>query len=147
METIKADTVKAMKSGDKLRLNTLRSISAAVSKAETSGKQRKELDDNEIITVLRKEVKTRQESAKIYRDAGEMERAETENTEADIILEYVPAQLSEEDTRNLIITIIAEKDLSSAGNRGIGMIMKEIKNRSDIDTSLASKIAKEQLSS
>ena len=59
METIKADTVKAMKSGDKLRLNTLRSVSAAVSKVETSGKQRKELDDDGVISVLRKEIKTR----------------------------------------------------------------------------------------
>lgn len=144
METIKADTVKAMKSGDKLRLNTLRSISAAVSKVETSGKQRKELDDDGVISVLRKEIKTRYESAEIYRNASEIERAEKETQEADILSEYVPVQLSEEDTRSLISDLIAEKKVE--GPRGIGVVMKELKNRSDIDTAMASKITKDLLS-
>lgn len=52
MSNIKEDAIKAMKSGDKLRLSTLRSLSAAVSKAETSGKQRKELDDAGVVAVL-----------------------------------------------------------------------------------------------
>lgn len=144
MSTIKADTVKAMKSGDKLRLNTLRSISAAVSKVETSGKQRRELNDDDVISVLRKEIKTRQESAEIYRNASETERAEKETQEAEILSEYVPAQLSEEDTRALVAALIAEKKVE--GPRGIGVVMKELKNRSDIDTALASKITKDLLS-
>lgn len=147
MNQIKVDSMKAMKSGDKVRLNTLRSISAAVSKAETSGKQRKELDDEGVISVLRKEIKTRRESAEIYRNANEAERAEKEDTEAGILSEYVPVQLSEDDTRTVIAEIISSENLSSAGARGIGAVMKEIKSRSDIDPGIASKIARDLLNS
>lgn len=147
MSNIKEDAIKAMKSGDKLRLSTLRSLSAAVSKAETSGKQRKELDDAGVIAVLRKEMKTRRESAEIYRTADQSERAQQEDKEADVISEYLPVQLSEDETRSVIFEIISSKDLSSAGARGIGMVMKEVKSRSDIDSALASKIARELLNS
>lgn len=96
---------------------------------------------------FRKEVKTRRESAEIYRTADQSERAQQEDKEADVISEYLPVQLSEDETRSVISEIISSKDLSSAGARGIGMVMKEVKSRSDIDSALASKIARELLNS
>lgn len=145
-EKIHKDVVEAMKSGDKLRLNTLRSVMAAVEKAETAGKQRKVLSDNDVVDVLRKEVKTRRESAEIYRSASAFDRAEKEDAEADIVQAYTPTQLSEENTRVEIAKIIDENNLAGSGPKGIGVIMKNVKSRSDIDPAMASKIARDILS-
>lgn len=145
-ETLQKDMVAAMKAGEKLKLGTLRSVLGAVTDAETSGKARKDLSDSEIIAVLKKLVKTRRESATIYADAGSVDRADTENAEADIIEAYLPQQLSEEETTELIRSIISENNLADAGPRGIGMVMKVLKSRDDVDAAMASKIARAELS-
>lgn len=145
-ETLQKDMVEALKAGEKLKLGALRSVLGAVTDAETAGKARKDLSDSEIIVVLKKLVKTRRESAKIYTDAGSADRAEVENTEADLIEAYLPQQLSEEKTVELVQSIIAENNLANAGPRGIGVIMKALKNRDDVDAAVASKIARAELS-
>lgn len=145
-ETLQKDMVAAMKAGEKLKLGTLRSVLGAVTDAETAGKARKDLSDSEIIAVLKKLVKTRRESATIYADAGSVDRADTENAEADIIEAYLPQQLSEEETTELIRSIISENSLADAGPRGIGMVMKVLKSRDDVDAAMASKIARAELS-
>lgn len=145
-ETLQKDMVAAMKAGEKLKLGTLRSVLGAVTDAETAGKARKDLSDSEIIAVLKKLVKTRRESAVIYADASSVDRADTENAEADIIEAYLPQQLSEEETTELIRSIISENNLADSGPRGIGMVMKVLKSRDDVDAGMASKIARAELS-
>lgn len=145
-DTVNVEMKNAMKQKDKLRLNTMRAILGAFTEAETSGKQRKVLDEASQISVLKKMVKTRVESAKIYSDAGADDRALVERTEADIISEFLPQQLSEDEVRVLVETIIVEKNLADAGVRGIGQIMGVLKSRPDVDAGLASKIARDILS-
>lgn len=144
-EQLQTDMIQAMKSKDKVRLNTLRSALSAITDAETKGKARKELDENDLIAVLKRIVKTRKESAAIYIEAGAEDRAKLETEEASIIEEYLPQQKSEEEVKALIIQIIEDKNLSEAGAKGIGQVMKELKNRNDVDAAVASKITREIL--
>lgn len=152
-ETLKAEMITALKSkqgveGEALkvadtRLTTLRSVLGVITEKETSGKTRSELDDAGVIDLLRKLAKQRTDSASIYAEAGEDERAEVELAEAAILEEFLPTQLDEDATRILVSSIISEKGLE--GPRGIGQVMGALKGRSDIDTGLASRIAKELL--
>lgn len=144
-DTIQRDMVSAMKNREDLRRNTLRSVLSAVTEAETNGKSRKELDDAEIINLLKKLVKSRRESAEIYAEAGATDRAEKEIEEATIIDSYLPAQLDENAIRELVQDVIAKENLADAGPRGIGQVMKVMKSRSDVDASVASRVAREIL--
>jgi len=144
-EALKTDMVKAMKAKEKIRLSTLRSALSSITDAETKGKERRELTDSDVIAVLKKLVKTRRESAVIYKEAEAYDRSEAENTEADILEEYLPQQKSEEEVRALVNEIIENNGLAESGARGIGQVMKELKNRNDVDSALASKIAREIL--
>lgn len=126
----------------KLRLSVIRAIKASVTEAETAGKSRTELNDLEVEKVIRKGVKTRMDSAEIYKEAGEKERSDRELAEAEILSEFVPEQLSEDETRVLVEKIISEQDLSGEGMKAIGKVMKELKSNSAVDPGLASKIAK-----
>jgi len=94
-DQIKADMTTAMKSGDKSKVMVLRSVLAAITKAETNGKKRHDLTDAEVQAVLRKEAKTRRDSADIFKQAGAQNRADSEQAEAEIIENYLPQMLDE----------------------------------------------------
>lgn len=128
-----------------LRLKTLRSMIAAINNAQVAGKQRVDLDEIQIEAVLRKLAKSRRDNAAEYIKAKAQDRAEVEIAEADIIDEFLPQLMDEAGTRELVKQIIDDNNLSGIGNRGIGIVVKELKLRSDVDTTLASKIAKELL--
>lgn len=148
-EAIRA--LKATKSADsveaveylKIRTNVLRAVKTEVTKAETSGKSRSELNNDGVIAVIRKMIKQRDETAEEYARLGAVDKQTKELTEAHILTEFVPAQLDEEHTRILVKGIIDEQGLE--GQRAIGRVMGAIKGRTDIDGGLASKIARELL--
>lgn len=126
-----------------MRLAVIRSVLTAIAKAETAGKERVELDDAAVLAVLRKEVKQRHDAATMYRDAGETERADKETAEAGMISVYLPQMLDEDATRTLVAGIIAETGAS--GPQGIGVIMKAVGARTDVDKALVSKMVRELL--
>lgn len=125
------------------RLAVIRSALTAIAKAETAGKSRVELDDAAVLAVLRKEVKQRHDAATMYRDAGETARADKETAEADMISVYLPQMLDAEATRTLVAGVIAET--GATGPQGIGVVMKAVGARADIDKALVSAIARELL--
>ena len=129
----------------KFRLNTIRSIKAAITAEETSGKSRSVLSDADVESVLRRQIKSLESSVEIYTEAGESAKAEVFRPESEIVREFVTEQLGEDETRAIVLQIIAEKGLAGSGGRGIGQVMKELKGNSSIDAGLASKIAKESL--
>jgi len=150
IERLEKEKVSAMKSkitlkddASELRLAVVRSALAALIAAETSGKIRKELSDEEAISVLRKAIKQRRESAEIYRSSSAIERADREDAEADILEEFVPKVLAEEDTRLLVSKLIKENSLE--GVQSMGKLMSLIKDRTDLDKSIVSKVARELL--
>ncbi|MFD4181601.1 GatB/YqeY domain-containing protein [Rhodococcus sp. NPDC058514] len=125
--TLRADMTAAMKAKDALRLQTLRMLLAAVQTEETSGKEARDLTDDEVLKVLAKESKKRGESAEIYTEAGRGELAATERAEAQIIDEYLPTPLTDAelaDVADTAIAQVAEEIGERPGMRQMGQVMK-----------------------
>ena len=112
MEKINEDLKAAMKSGDKIRLNTVRSIRAALLELEKSGKN-KEITEEDEIKILTSAVKKRKEAIEQYRKGGREDLAEREDAELKIIEEYLPAQLSPEELEKEIRILAEEIGASS----------------------------------
>ena len=123
-EKLQSDLTAAMRARDELRSGTIRMVLTAIKNEEVSGKEARELSDSEIITVLSREAKKRREAAEAYEQAGAKDRASNEKAEGLIIAEYLPAQLSEAEIKELIAAAIAET--GAAGPQQMGLVMKSI---------------------
>ena len=119
---------EAMKAGDKRRTGTLRMITAALKDRdiEARGQGKHPLSDDDILGLLQKMVKQRQESLAIYEQAGRAELATQEREEIEIIMGFMPKQMDEAEMTAAIKTIIAETGASSVKDMGKVMaVMKE----------------------
>lgn len=124
---IRTDLTTAMKAKDKLRLATLRMILAAIQTEEVSGKEAHDLTDDDVLKVLAKEAKKRGESAEIYTQNGRGELAANEHAEAQIINEYLPTPLTDEELATIVDTAIAQvaEDLGERpAMKQMGQVMK-----------------------
>ncbi len=119
-DKLMADMKIAMKSGDKDRLLVIRSLRAAVRQTEIDGK--KELDDDGVIAVASKELKMRQDSLAEFKKGGREDLVQKTQSEIDVIIDYLPKQLTEEEIRTLVSESIAEAGASTA--KDMGKIMK-----------------------
>jgi uncharacterized protein len=125
-QRIEQDLKVAMLGGDKQRVTTLRGIKSVILYAEVAaGKREQGLSDEEIIALLVKEAKKRQESADLYQRGGRDDRAKAELEEKAIIELYLPKQLSDDDLRQLINGVIAASDPTMSQN--MGMIIARVK--------------------
>ncbi|MCS7053278.1 MAG: GatB/YqeY domain-containing protein [Ignavibacterium sp.] len=131
-DKINQDLKEAMKSGDKDRLNTIRSIRAAILEFEKSGSQ-KELTESDAITILNSAAKKRKEAIEQFKNAGRLDLASKEENELKIILEYLPKQLSNEEIESEVKKII--EDVGAKGKEDFGKVMpiavKNLKGRAD----------------
>lgn len=116
------DLVASMRARDERRTSTLRMALAAVTNAEVSGDQARELTDGDVVAVLGTETKRRRDSAAAFREGGRTDRAEREEVEAAILAEYLPAQLDDAELDELAGTAIAE--VGATGPRDMGAVMK-----------------------
>jgi uncharacterized protein YqeY len=126
-ERLRTDLTTAMKSRDKLRTATLRMLLTAIRTEEVSGKESRELSDDEVIKVLARESRKRGESAEIYTQNGRGELAATEHAEARIIDEYLPTPLTEAELADVADTAIAQvaEDIGERpSTRQMGQVMK-----------------------
>ncbi len=124
---IRADLTRAMKTQDKLRTATLRMVLAAIQTEEVSGKQAKELTDDDVIKVLARESRKRGEAAEIYTENGRGDLAANEHAEARVIDEYLPTPLTEAevaDVADTAIAQVAEEIGERPGVRQMGLVMK-----------------------
>lgn len=121
----------AMKAGDKVRLATLKLLISSIKNAEVA--KRGELGDDERLDVVAREYKKRQEAAQEYRKAGREDRASTEESEAEILKEWMPEQLSEEEVERLIDEAVTETGAASPAEMGkvMGVLMPKLKGRAD----------------
>ena len=127
---IQADINEALRSGDELLKSTLRMALAAIMNAEVAGAQATVLTDDQIINLLRSEVKKRAESAEIYAAAGRTELATKETQEMAIIETYLPAAMD----AAALASIVAEEVANAAANgqegaRAMGAVIKAVKER------------------
>lgn len=127
VETLRTDLTAAMRSRDAFRTGVLRQIIGALTTEEKSGATAHVLDGTEVVKVLAREVKKRRESVDIYKAAGAPERAEIEASEADLIEEYLPAQLSDAELGHLVADAIHELNASSV--KDMGSVMKLVISR------------------
>ncbi len=116
-EKLRSDITSAMKGGEKDRVGALRLVLSELQKAEKEG------GDDEL-TVLRRERKRRLDAASQFRDGGRPELAEQEESEAQLIAGYLPAELSDEELDRMIAAAIAETGAS--GPRDMGQVMKAV---------------------
>ncbi|MER2508504.1 MAG: GatB/YqeY domain-containing protein [Amaricoccus sp.] len=134
-EKFAADLKTAIKAKDAPRVSTLRLIIAAIKDrdiatrvGETVAEDRAEgVSDAEILAILARMIKQRQESAKIYEEAGRFDLAEQERSETEIIQAYLPRRLSEKEVQKAIAEAIAETGASSI--RDMGRVMAHLKAR------------------
>jgi uncharacterized protein len=117
----------AMKSGEAVRVSTLRLINAAILERETRGAERTTLNDAEIVDVMQKMVKQRQEALQLYEKAGRRELAAKEREEIEIISAYLPKPMSDIEAAHAISTLI--KELEAATLKDMGRTMAELKQR------------------
>ena len=147
-DTIKAETVTAMKAKDKERTAALRLIGAKIKDRdiELRTSDKKPEDDELVTDVLLKMAKQRRESIEMYEDGGRTELADKEKAELTVIEEFLPKQMSEDETRAAIAAIKAE--LGADGMKDMGRVMGELKSRhgATLDMSKASGLVKEALS-
>ncbi|MBS7670997.1 GatB/YqeY domain-containing protein [Croceicoccus gelatinilyticus] len=147
-DDLKAAQIDAMKAKDKERLAAVRLILAKIKDRdiELRTAENKPDDDAMVIEVLQKMAKQRRESIEMYRQGGREELAAVEEAEMKIIEEFLPQQMSEEDTKAAIEAIKAE--VGATGMKDMGKVMAELKARhgAQLDMSKASGLVKASLS-
>ena len=130
-EKLLSDMKEAMKSKDSLKLGTVRSVISAVKNQEID--LRKDLDEEEILAIVSREVKKRKEAASLYKKGRRPELEDKEIQEMKILQTYLPEQVSEEDLRQRIQEVIEET--GAEGMKDFGKIMKtlvpEFKGKAD----------------
>lgn len=118
-DDISQDTKEAMRARDRPRVEALRMLSAAVKNGEIE--KGEPLTEDEEITILRRQLKQREESAGAFRKAGREEQARNEEAEADIVRRYLPAPLSDEELERVVEEAIRES--GAASMRDMGAVM------------------------
>ncbi len=121
-ERINEDMKLAMKSQDKFKLTVIRTARSAIKNVEID--TRKELSDAEIIDILNREIKMRRDSLQEFEAAGRQDLAEPLTQEIEILLAYVPKQLSEQELTEIIQTVIAEVGATSKAD--VGKVMPQL---------------------
>jgi uncharacterized protein YqeY len=116
-EQLRSDITGAMKAGEKGRVGALRLVLSELQKAEKEG------GDDEL-TVLRRERKRRLDAAEQFRDGGRPELADQEESEAELISTYLPAELSDDELDRMIASAISETGASSP--KDMGQVMKAV---------------------
>lgn len=124
-DQLQQDLTESIRAKDSLRSGTIRMVLTAITNEEVSGKEARELSNDDIIAVLSREAKKRRESATAYDDANRPELAARERDELEIIATYLPAALSEEELKEIIAkaveTVFAN---GQSGPSAMGAVMK-----------------------
>ena len=145
---IENDYQNSLKSKDKGKISTYRLILASIKDldiANRSGPKKKETDDNDVKQLLKKMIKQRSESIEIYKKNNREDLLKVEENEVGILSNYLPKQLSDEETKNVCLEVV--KKINAQSIKDMGKVMGELKkNYSDnLDFSKAGAILKEVL--
>ena len=126
-DRLRADLTAAMKARDELRSATIRMALTAITNEEVSGASARVLTDDEVLKVLGREAKKRREAAEAFAGAGRDAQAAREEAEGEVIAEYLPAPLSDEELEALVAAAVAES--GAEGPRAMGAVMKVLTPR------------------
>jgi len=144
-EQLKLDLTEAIRSRNEIVSGTIRMVLTAITNEEVSGKEARQLSDEEVIAVLSREAKKRREAAEAFAEAGRTDKATLEKAEGEVIAKYLPAQLTEADIAAMIAEAIAAT--GAAGPADMGKVMGAIKGKiaGKADGSVVSSLVKAAL--
>lgn len=142
-ERINNDLKEAMKSKDSFRLSVIRMVKGAMQLAKPN--PREELTDDDVITVISKQIKMRNDSIKEFEAANRSDLVEQNKREIEVLNTYMPKQLSEEELTEIIDKVFEE--VKPTSQKDMGLIMKNISPlvKGKADMSLVNKLVKERL--
>ena len=144
-EILSEDLKNAMRSGDKIRTETLRMLRAQILEFEKSGAGR-EMNADDDMKILLSSVKKRRDSIEMYEKANRPDLAEKETKEIEIVQAYLPKQMSKEEAELIIAKIVTDSGVTTSKDLGkvMPLIMKELKGK--LDGKLINEIVKLKLS-
>ncbi len=130
-EQLTADMKEAMKNKEKDRLAVIRMVRGAIRQQEIDGQ--KELGEDDVIAVISKEVKMRRDSIEEFKKGGREDLVEKTQAEIDVLMPYLPAQLSEDEVRELVKAAVEQTGASTPKDMGkvMGVLMPKVKGRAD----------------
>ncbi|HEX5568812.1 MAG TPA: GatB/YqeY domain-containing protein [Streptomyces sp.] len=122
---LKEDLTAAIRARDELRSSTLRLTLTAIQKEEVAGDVARELSDGEVEKIITREAKKRREAADAFARGGRTEQAERERAEGEVLADYLPKQLTDEELQALVDEAVAEARAAGAeGPKAMGAVMK-----------------------
>jgi uncharacterized protein len=133
-DKLAADLKAAMLSGDKERASVLQMLKSSILNVEIEQNAREQgLGDEQIVSVLTKEAKKREEAALMYEQGGDAERSSKERREANIISEYLPVQMDDEELKKIVASAIEEVQPDGMKDMGkvIGMVKQQVGGQAD----------------
>lgn len=137
-EQLQSEMIQAMKQGDKDKVSTLRMVVSAIKYAAIDEKG--SMSDEAVIAILQREAKKRRESISEYQKADREALAQKEQKELDIIDQYLPEMMSEDEVRSTVSSVLGSKTFPNFG-AAMGAVMSQLKGKAD--GTLVSKIVKE----
>ncbi|WP_150254943.1 GatB/YqeY domain-containing protein [Nocardiopsis deserti] len=123
-DRLQNDLTTAIKARDKVRTGTLRMVLAAISTEEAAGSTSRSLGDGEITRLLTREAKKRREAAEAFDKGDRPEQAAAERAESEVISDYLPKQLTDEELASLVAEAVTET--GAEGPRAMGQVMKVV---------------------
>ena len=132
-QRLQNDLTAAMKSRDELRSATIRLTLTAITKEEVAGTTARQLSDDEVLKVITREAKKRREAAEAFAQGGRTASAEREKAEGEVLAEYLPQQLSDEELAALVDEAVAETGASEQKQMGqvMSALMPKVGGRAD----------------
>lgn len=142
-EKLLADLKQSMKDKNVVRKNTVQMVRAGILQIEKD--TGKEVDDNKIIEIIAKEMKTKKDAIKDFEKAGRQDLVDQTNDEMKVLEEYLPKQLSKEEIKEIVEKVI--KDVGDTSIKDMGIVMKEAKAKigAGADGRTINEVAKELL--
>jgi uncharacterized protein len=130
-EKLTEDSKAALKSGDKLRLSTIRMLLSEIKNAEIA--KREDLTDEELMSIARREARKRREAIEEFGKGGRQDLVDKETYELGVLEEYLPSQMSDEEVSRIVEETIAEVGATSPADLGkvMGALMPKVKGKAD----------------
>jgi uncharacterized protein YqeY len=147
-ERLRSDLTSAIRERDKVRSGTIRMVLTAITEAEVAGSEAVELSDQQVLDVVIREAKKRREAEAAYANAGRSELAEKERAESDVLADYLPQQLTQEEIAAIVADAIASTGAAELGMKGMGKVMGQVtpQTKGKADGSMVAAEVRRQLS-
>jgi uncharacterized protein YqeY len=146
---LRSDLTDAIKDRDRVRSGTIRMVLTAITEAEVAGSEAIELSDQQVLDVVIREAKKRREAEAAYTNAGRSELAEKERAESDVLADYLPQQLTQDQIAAIVADAIAATGAAELGMKGMAKVMAQVtpQTKGKADGSVVAAEVRRQLSS